>query len=72
MCINLLDIGVTMFVLFSNNEYFVARALARTGAATPASPADSPAEARAHWSVEMDESADQIFSKTLREFLKDT
>ena len=47
MCINLLDIGVTMFVLFSNNEYFVARALARTGAATPASPADSPAEARA-------------------------
>ena len=26
----------------------------------------------AHWSVEMDESADQIFSKTLREFLKDT
>ena len=25
-----------------------------------------------HWSVKMDESADQIFSKTLREFLKDT
>ena len=25
-----------------------------------------------HWSVEMDESADQIFSKTLQEFLKDT
>ena len=25
-----------------------------------------------HWSVEMDESADQIFSKSLREFLKDT
>ena len=25
-----------------------------------------------HWSVEMDESADQIFSKTLWEILKDT